>query len=86
MGLTIPFHFFRENYKGYYEIIYFTNRKELIMNIKTNAKKVVETAGTWILLSVAIVIVAGTVIFVKGKKNPENEEVKTNVEFEEDAD
>ena len=55
------------------------------MNIKTNAKKVVETAGTWILLSVAIVIVAGTVIFVKGK-NPENEEVKTNVEFEEDAD
>ena len=56
------------------------------MNIKTNAKKVVETAGTWILLSVAIVIVAGTVIFVKGKKNPENEEVKTNVDFEEDAD
>lgn len=56
------------------------------MNIKTNAKKVVETAGTWILLSVAIVIVAGTVIFVKGKKNSENEEVNTNVEFEEDED
>ena len=56
------------------------------MNIKTNAKKVVNAAGKWILLSVAVVIVAGTVIFVKSKSSSENEEVDTNVEFEEDAD